>query len=230
MGRLTMVLVPLLAVLVVGYGLHAWAQEVKPAEAPTTIALPAPQVTTAVTVEQAIQQRRSVRRFAAAPVTLVQVSQLLWAAQGITDPASGHRTAPSAMATYPLRVYLFAGNVTDLPAGVYRYVPQGHKLELVVEADQRANAGGQPQMRTAPALLLFTADTTATAARAGQQMASSWAYIEAGHCAQNVLLEEIALGLVGVPMTGYDPAKVKDTLKLPDSEQPVYLIAAGQRG
>jgi SagB-type dehydrogenase family enzyme len=204
-------------------------EEAAPVAAPI-ITLPAPEFKSAVTLEQAIRDRRSVRQYAATPLTLAQVSQLLWAAQGITEPTRGLRTAPSAMATYPLRVYLVAANVTDLPAGIYRYLPQGHQLELVVVGDQRANVGGQNQMKTAPALLVYTADLTATAKRVGEKMARDWACLEAGHSAQNVLLEEVALGLIGVPMGGFNAATLRPALKLPESDELLYVLSAGTNG
>ncbi|HEY3415410.1 MAG TPA: SagB/ThcOx family dehydrogenase [Armatimonadota bacterium] len=217
-----------LLILIVG-ALSYHAARTEDAAGPTTITLPTPEFTSKVTVEEALQQRRSVRAYAKEALTLQQVSKLLWSAQGITEPKRGLRTAPSAMATYPLRVYLFAGNVADLPAGVYRYIPQGHKLELVAAGDQRGNVGVQPTAINAPADFLFTADTSAVAKRFGADTAKKFAYIEIGHAAQNVLLEEVALNLVGVGMAGMDPAKMKTVLKLPDTEEPVYLLSAGKK-
>lgn len=217
---------PVLAVL---YTLSCRAQETGEPTFVTEIALPAPDLTHATTLEQALLQRRSVRRYAEAPLSLAEVSNLLWAAQGITDPPSGKRTAPSAMAVYPLQVYLVAANVTDLPAGVYRYVPLGHKLILVMEGDQRKQVGTQPQMTTAPALLVYTTDNAKLAQRVGEARASQWAALEAGHSAQNVLLEEVALDLVGVPMAAFDPAKTRAALKLPAAEEPIYVLSAAKR-
>ena len=211
--------------------LRGHAEETAPAAAPAAqaMSLPAPDLTHATTLEQALAQRRSVRKYADAPISLAQASNLLWAAQGITEPKRGLRTAPSAMALYPLRVYLVAGKVTDLPAGAYKYVPQGHKLELVVAGDQRVNVGNQQQMTSAPAVLVYTYDTTVFK-RATPEMGLAFANLEAGHSAQNVLLEEVALGLVGVPMGGFDAAKLKATLKLADTEVPLYAVSAGQKG
>ncbi|HEX2949512.1 MAG TPA: SagB/ThcOx family dehydrogenase, partial [Armatimonadota bacterium] len=172
--------------------------------------------------------RRSVRSYANEPLTLQQVSQLLWAAQGITEPTKGLRTAPSAMAMYPLRVYLIANNVRDLPAGVYRYIPQGHKIELVQAGDQHTNIGGQPQMQSAPVLIVYAADETQAIARAGEKRARQWTDIEVGHSAQNVLLEEIAQGLVGVGMGGFDEAKMRSVLQLPASQTLIYVVSAGK--
>ena len=100
------------------------------------IALPAPSREAGMQIERTLQSRRSVRDFAPEPLTLAQVSQLLWAAQGLTSP-EGFRTAPSAGALYPLEVYLVVGDVSDLAAGVYAYDPRQHALELVAADDRR---------------------------------------------------------------------------------------------
>ncbi len=96
--------------------------------------------------------------------------------------------------------------------------------------DQRAKVGWQPQMRTAPALILYAADLEATGKKFGSSIARSWAEIEVGHSAQNVLLEEQALGLVGVGMTGFDAEKARSALKLPKKEEVIYLVSAGKKG
>jgi SagB-type dehydrogenase family enzyme len=194
----------------------------------TIVALPKPEMKSKVTVEEALARRRSVRSYKSEPLTLQQVSQLLWAAQGITEPTKGLRTAPSAMALYPLRLYLVAGDVKDLPAGVYRYIPQGHKLELVSSGDQRSALGRMPAMRAAPAHILYAADYSVIEKRIGTKN-TTWVDIEIGHSAQNVLLEEVALGLCGVGMGGIDKASIKSTLKLPDNEEPVYVVSAGAK-
>ena len=91
------------------------------------IKLPVPRLDSHTSIESALRRRRSVREFWQEALTLAEVSQLLWSAQGITDP-EGRRTAPSAGALYPLEVLLVAGGQDELPAGVYRYKPQGHGL------------------------------------------------------------------------------------------------------
>lgn len=220
----------LLAILITGLfcSLPAIAED-KPVAGQSTITLPTPASTSKVTVDEALKLRRSIRSYAEESLTLQQVSQLLWAAQGITDPKTGHRTAPSAVAVYPLHVYLFAGNVKDLPQGVYKYIPQGHKLEVVLTGDRRTDIGSQPQMQKAPAVLVFTEDLAAFAPRFGER-AQRWADIEVGHSAQNVLLEEVALGLIGVPMGGIDPAGLKTALKLGEKEQAIYAVSAAKKG
>jgi SagB-type dehydrogenase family enzyme len=133
------------------------------------------------------------------------------------------------MAIYPLSVYLFVGNVKDLPQGVYKYIPQGHKMELVCAGDQRVNIGGQPQMQKAPAVFVYVENLAAFGSRFGDR-SQRWADLEVGHSAENVLLEEVALGLIGVPMGGIDAAKLKSLLKLQEKEEAVYAVSAAKKG
>ncbi|MCX6005455.1 MAG: SagB/ThcOx family dehydrogenase, partial [Chloroflexi bacterium] len=105
--------------------------------------LPEPRLKSDVSLEEALLARRSIRQYANAPLSLNDVSQLLWAAQGITD-SSGKRTAPSAMATYPLEIYLVAGNVENLAAGIYLYVPAGHELKKIKDGDVRKDLSQMP--------------------------------------------------------------------------------------
>lgn len=194
----------------------------------TTISLPSPTFDSKVTVEQAIKARRSIRSFSNVPLTLNQVSNILWAAQGITDPATGHRAAPSAMAVYPLEVYLVAGNVSGLPAGVYHYVPRGHKLVLVTSGDQRANISGQGAVNEAPATIAITAVYDRFKGRSTDK-AQLWAALETGHVAENVCLEAVALGLSTVPVGGLDEAQMTKALHLSKDYTPLYLLPVGTK-
>ncbi len=105
-------------------------------ESPGRIRLPKPRLESGTSVESALHGRRSVREFREESLDLTELSQLLWAAQGITDP-EGKRTAPSAGALYPLEVFVAVGTVKDVTAGVYRYRPLEHDLLLLVEGDRR---------------------------------------------------------------------------------------------
>jgi SagB-type dehydrogenase family enzyme len=181
-------------------------------------------------VEQALQQRRSVRRFAAPALTLAEVGQLLWAAQGITDP-QGLRTAPSAGALYPLEVFLVAGNVEDLPAGVYRYQPARHALERLLEADLRAAlaraALGQTWVRKGAAVAVFAALYRRTTAKYGER-GIRYAHIEAGHAAQNLFLQAVSLELNSVVVGAFDDDAVRRTLGLPGDHVPLILMPLGR--
>ena len=123
-----------------------------------TIKLPAPKYSSDTSVEKALLERRSVRSYKAEPLTIPEIAQILWAAQGITEPKKGMRTAPSARGMYLIEVYLIAGNVTNLPAGLYKYGPQGHELIKIAEGnikDDLFKAAGQAQIKNAPVALLI---------------------------------------------------------------------------
>jgi len=196
----------------------------------TPIKLPDPAKRGTVSVEEALQARRSVRAYADAPLTLAQLGQILWAAQGITA-ADGHRTAPSAGATYPLEIYVVVGNVTGLPAGVYKYRPQGHELVPHLDGDVRATlaraAVRQGWVTQAPATLAITAVAERTRTRY-RDRTDRFVAIEVGHVGQNVYLQAVSLGL-GTVMAG---AIVEDSLaavlKLEASERPLAVMPIGK--
>ena len=100
------------------------------------IVLPPPRYNSATSIEEAILKRRSVRSYQETLLTLDEVSQILWSAQGVTDE-KGYRIAPSAGALYPLEVYLVAGRVDGMASGVYKYVPKDHELVNVALGDKR---------------------------------------------------------------------------------------------
>jgi len=198
---------------------------------PVTIDLPEPKHDSAVSLEQSLLQRRSVREYKDEPLTLQEVSQLLWAAQGFNDPG-GLRTAPSAGALYPLETYLVAGNVQGLAPGVYRYLPRGHKLERVVEGDKRhALAGaalGQSPVSKAAVDVVFTAVYSRTTGRYGER-GVRYVHMEVGHAGQNLCLQAAALGLGAVPVGAFFDEMVAKTLNLPQDEQPLYIIPIGRK-
>ncbi len=193
-----------------------------------TLALPPPRHSGAMPLESALQQRRSVRAFAATPLTLAQAGQLLWAAQG--ESAAGRRTAPSAGATYPLTLVLVAGAVEGLAAGSWRYNPQEHSLQRVAEGDPRqavaTAAHGQRWIAQAPALVLIAAQPARTAARYGAR-AERYVAIEAGAAMQNLLLQASALGLAATPVGAFDEAALRRALPLAAGEQPLLAVPVG---
>jgi len=194
------------------------------------VVLPEPSREGEVSVERALAKRRSVREFAPEPLPVATVSQLLWAAQGITDPA-GLRTAPSAGALYPLEVYLVAGAVAGVRPGVYRYDPRRHRLVLGSQGDPRravAEAAlGQDWVAEAPAILVLAAVYQRTARKYGERSAR-YVHMEVGHAAQNVYLQAVALGL-GTTMVGaYRDEKLARVLGLPEREKPLALLPIGK--
>lgn len=194
------------------------------------IQLPEPSLSGDTSLEQAVNQRRSVRRFSDRPLGIEEIGQLLWAAQGITEPGRGLRSAPSAGATYPLEMLVAAGNVTGLPAGLYRYRPQAHSLEVVAQGDPRPDmhraALNQSSVLQAPAVFVITALPERTETRYGQRT-MRYVLMEAGHAAQNLCLQAVALGMGTVVIGAFHDADMAVILDLPSGEPPLYLIPTG---
>lgn len=188
----------------------------------SVVALPPPSTTGAMSLEQALAQRRSVRAFTAEPLGQAQVAQLLWAAQGENRP--GRRTAPSAGALYPLHVYAVTADT------VLEYRPAGHQALRWQEPGvqrQLAVATGEPQVVLgAPTVLVLTATPSVTRARYGSR-GVRYVDLEAGHAAQNVLLQAVALGLAAVVLGSFRDDAVARALTLPGGEEPRYLVPVG---
>jgi SagB-type dehydrogenase family enzyme len=193
------------------------------------IDLPEPSVAGDISLEAAIGERRSVRDFSKRSLSLADVAQLLWAAQGVTS-RDGGRTAPSAGALYPLEIYLVAGDVDSLPAGLYRYLPRGHRLQLISEGDLRkplARAAlDQSWVRRAPAVLIVAGVYERSAKKYGER-ARRYTRIETGHAAQNVYLQATALGLGTVIVGAFEDTEVQGVLGLPADHAPLALMPVG---
>ncbi len=188
------------------------------------VALPPVRAAGALSLEQAMAGRHSVRAFRADPVSSQEVAQLLWAAQGITHEGS-RRTAPSAGALYALELYA-AG-----PAGTLRYIPDGHRAEQASTRAQRAalaSAGGRPQSLVEAAILFVVTVTPSRLAAKYGDRAGRYADLEAGHATQNLLLQAVSLGLGAVPVGSFDDDAVASVLNLPDDEFARYLVAVGR--
>ncbi len=196
-----------------------------------TINLPEPRLDGDVSVEKAIEERRSIRSYTEGPLSLTDVSQLLWSAQGITDEARNFRAAPSAGATYPLELYAVAGEVDDLEPGVYKYNPADNELVGVLEGDVRRDiyeaALRQDPVRDAPVVLVFTAVYERTTGRYGER-GIRFVHMEIGHAAQNVYLQAGALGLGTVVIGAFDEDATARIMGLPEEEKALYLIPVGR--
>ncbi|MGD8762139.1 MAG: SagB/ThcOx family dehydrogenase [Desulfobacteraceae bacterium] len=196
-----------------------------------TIRLPEPRYDGSVSVEHALLTRRSVRNYKNTPITLTEIAQLLWAAQGITTPR-GYRTAPSAGALYPLETYVVAGNVNDLATGIYKYRYHDHALLRTVVGDKRtelSNAAlSQGSIARAPAVLLFCAVYGRITGKYGNR-GIQYTFMEIGHAAQNVCLQAIALDLVTVVIGAFRDHEVKLIANLAADEEPTYFIPVGRR-
>jgi SagB-type dehydrogenase family enzyme len=177
-----------------------------------------------------LHQRRSIRDFSRASLTLADAAALLWAAQGVTHP-DGLRTAPSAGALYPLETFLVAQRVEDLPIGVYHYLPDGHALAVVPRAgtpqDLAAAALGQECVERAAAVIVFTAEPVRTTRKYGER-GLRYVHLEAGHAAQNVCLAAVALGLGTVVVGAFDDDGVRRVLRPVHVAEPLCLVAVGR--
>ncbi len=185
--------------------------------------LPDPQLGTEKYLEEVIASRRSVREFNDKALTNAEISQLLWAAQGITD-LSGLRTAPSAGALYPLEFYVARSS------GLYHFEPARNQISKRSDEDLRAQihaaALAQDSVFEAPAVFIITAVYARTKKIYGDR-AKRYVHMEAGHAAQNPLLQAVALGLGGVPIGAFNDRQLTQVLALPKNESPLYLIPIG---
>jgi SagB-type dehydrogenase family enzyme len=195
------------------------------------IKLPEPQYDSDVSLEQSLLERRSVRDYSGQPLTLQEISQLMWAAQGLTDPR-GFRTAPSAGGLYPLELYIVVGDVEDLLPGVYRYQPDGHQLVKTADGDKRAElaqaALEQEWVEEGAVDFVFTAVYERTTGKYGQR-GIRYVHMEAGHAAQNLCLQATALGLGAVTIGAFYDKEVSQLLNLPADEEPLYVIPVGRK-
>jgi SagB-type dehydrogenase family enzyme len=196
------------------------------------IKLPEPGYDSDTSIEEAILERRSVRDYKDEPLTLAELSQLLWAAQGVTNPG-GFRTAPSAGALYPLELYVASGNVEGLSPGIYRYEPNGHGLENIADGDVRdglcSAALDQSAVKDAAAVIVFSAVFERTTGKYGER-GIRYVHIETGHAAQNVYLQAASLGLGTVVIGAFDDEEVKKVMNMDESEEPLYIMPVGKVG
>lgn len=187
--------------------------------------LPAPRTDSSMALEAALAARHTVREFQPVPLTLDEIGQLLWAAQGVTH-GEGKRTAPSASGLNALETYVITED------GISRYLPAEHALQPLHDGDvfvqlQEAT-GGQPFVASAPLVVAFSIVPSRISGRHGDDRGIRYSDFEAGHAGQNLLLQAVALDLGGVPLGSFDDSAVCRLLELPDGEKPRYLFALGR--
>ena len=196
------------------------------------VSLPEVRLTSDVSLEETLLHRRSIRDYTDEALSLEEVSQLLWAAQGITE-AWGGRTAPSAGALYPLEVYLVVGDVEDLTPGVYQYQPDGHELVKVKDGDVRAELAGaaldQDSVQNGAIDIVIAAVYERTKVKYGER-GIRYVHMEAGHAAQNVYLQATALDLGTVTIGAFYDDSVRDIVGMPGDVAPLYVIPVGKKG
>lgn len=194
------------------------------------IRLPTPVHEGKISVESALLARCSTRSFSDSSLSPSEISQLLWAGQGETRKG-GYRTCPSAGALYPLELRLVVGEVSGLPAGVYRYSVEEHALVQCGAKDVRRRlaeaALGQSMVARAPAIIAVCAVYERTTRKYGQR-GIRYVFMEAGHAAQNIHLQAAALNLGTVVVGAFHDERVKEVLELQPEEEPLYLMPVGR--
>lgn len=193
------------------------------------VELPEPNLTSSVSVEETLASRRSRREYADQAVTLEELGQVLWSAQGITDDV-GHRAAPSAKGAYPYTLYVVVRNVENLEPGFYQYEPDGHTLgslglanagDLLIEAEVQENS------QTAPVVVVMAAAGAKMIEKFPDSDPAKNVYLEGGHIGQNIYLQVESLGMSTVVTGGFNPKAVGDALQLHSAEEVVYLVPFG---
>lgn len=198
----------------------------------TTMNLPAPKTDGIISVEKAIKLRRTVRSFKRSALTLDELSQLLYSAQGITEDGGYKRSAPSGGALYPLDVYAVVGEkaVVGLDPGVYHYVPSGHRMELKTEGDKRRELARaslhQMWMASAPVNLVITAEYARITSKYGER-GVRYALIEVGHAGQNIFLQAEALGLKAGIVGAFHDSEVQNVMGIPRRHEPLLIMPVG---
>lgn len=196
--------------------------------------LPQPAYKGEISVERAIKERRTVRAFRPDSLSITQLSQLLWAAYGITDERKGFRAAPSAGALYPLDIYAVVGKggVEVLAPGVYRYHPARHSLEVVGKGDRRKDVAGaalwQMWIAKAPVIFVITAEYERITRKYGER-GIRYAHIEVGHVGQNIFLQAGTLGLGAGIVGAFRDASVIKAIGAPSEYVPLIIIPVGYK-
>ena len=181
-----------------------------------------------IKLEDVLLKRRSIREYSSTPLTLKELSHLLFAAYGITDSSRGFKTVPSAGATYPLEIYVNAKDVVGLEEGVYKYIPEKHSIVRILdeEVGQKLALASLKQMfiAVAPIVIIIPADFERTTRVYGDR-GFRYVYMEVGHVAQNIYLMATSLGLGTVSVGAFYDNEIKNILGI--DEYPLLLMPVG---
>lgn len=216
-----------------------------PSKENNIIILPEPMTDGKVSLEKALMGRRSIRNFSSDSLTIFEISQILWSAQGITkkikEPSSGWRgdkwpgglrTAPSAGALYPIELYIATARVTGLPQGLYKYIPQEHTITRVLDGDKRMDISDaalkQKSIQNASAVIIIFGVIDRTTAKYGDR-APRYVNIECGAVCQNIYLQSYTLNLGAVFAGAFNDEKLKSVLNVPENEYPLGIMPLGKK-
>ena len=205
-----------------------------------TVQLPKAKFASDYSIEKVLNERRSVRSYEDEPLTLEEVSQLLWSAYGITYSREGMpdfirgglKTAPSAGARYPLEIYLVAGNVKGLLPGIYWYVPEGHVIHRLADGDVRSDLMAaclsQKFAGEAPVSLVWSAVYERCTEKYGERGQERYVCMDLGHSAQNVYLQCGSLGLGTCAIGAFTDEALKKLIGMTEEEVPLYVMPVGR--
>ncbi len=189
-----------------------------------------PKTKGSISVEEAIKQRRSRRTFTNDPILLTEISQLCWAAQGITESNTGFRSAPSAGALYPLEIFLVIGN-SDLESGIYQYSCEDHSLICIKKGDYRSQLSNasldQECIKNAALNVVITAIYERSTIRYKSRGKERYVHMEAGHVAQNIYLQVESMELGTVAIGAFYDNSVQEIISIPKDHIPIYILPVG---
>ena len=203
-----------------------------------TYILPSHKTDGNMSVERAMTNRRSQRNFVDKAISAENLSQILWAAYGITQPMpdrpalrGGLRAAPSAGALYPFEIYAVIGKVDGIEAGVYKYISEENKIVRIIDKDIReefaAAALGQDHVKTAPVTIFYSAIYSRMTKKYGDRGGERYVCMDLGHSAQNIYLQAEALNLGTCAIGAFSDDKISEMLNLPEEEVPLYMMPVG---
>ncbi len=201
--------------------------------------LSSPKTVGTMTVEEALANRRSRRAFTNEALSEEELSQIVWAAYGVTKPVpqnprlgGGLRTTPSAGALYPMDLYVIVGNVTNIESGVYKYSPKDHSITRIINKDIREDlakaAYGQTMIKDAPASLLYSAIFSRTTQKYGDRGRLRYVCMDIGHSGENVYLQAEALKLGTCAIGAFNDPAVSELMQLSKEEEPMYIMPFGR--
>lgn len=201
------------------------------------IKLPAAKLKGDISLEEALNGRRSERNFIDKPISIDKLGQLLWSVYGVTKPmqqerfGGGFKTAPSAGATYPLEIYAAVKNVEGLESGLYRYIPSNHSILKVSEgvdpSKLREVSYNQKMVGEAPVVICFAAVFSRTTNKYGDRGRERYVCMDLGHAAQNLYLQSYTLGLGTCAVGAFNDKELHSLLKLSDQEEILYMMPVG---
>lgn len=187
------------------------------------IKLPAPQKSGGKALMDCLNERQTDRNFNTKPLSLQDLSDLVWAAYGINRPESGKRTIPTATNWQEMVLYVATAD------GIFRYNAEQHELELVKKGDYRKNCGPQPFMTAAPVCFIYTADHNKKGRISNPEHQKEYSYHHAGYMAQSVYLVCAAKDMATVVIGSVNKEELAKIIGLPDKHIVIYTQPVGYK-